>query len=70
MIQNISGTDELDDRIAVAVIAAVQLFIDEETNLNFSKDSLQLSEWNLTRWSNFRNSNSGYLNSWNNNYGF
>lgn len=70
MIQNISGTDELDDRIAVAVIAAVQLFIDEETKLNFSKDSLQLSEWNLTRWSNFRNSNSGYLNSWNNNHGF
>lgn len=70
MTQNISGPDELDDRIAVAMIAAVQLFIDEETNLNFSKDSLQLSEWNLTRWSNFRNSNSGYLNSWNNNYGF
>ena len=70
MTQNISGTDELDDRIAVAMIAAVQLFIDEETNLNFSKDSLQLSEWNLTRWSNFSNSNSGNLNSWNNNYGF
>jgi len=70
MIQNISGTDELDDRIVIAVMAAVQLYIDEETSLNFSRDSLQLNDWNLTRWSNFRNSNSGYLNSWNYNYGF
>ena len=70
MIQNISGTDEVDCRIAIAVMAAVQLYIDEETNLNFSEDSLQLSDWNLARWSNFRNSNLEYLNSWNYNYGF